>query len=58
MLVSLRRSTSIIAVRNSRGPNCDTVHYLVKTVVREIVVGIQRMKGMNPKKWDLHGKRR
>jgi endonuclease/exonuclease/phosphatase family metal-dependent hydrolase len=49
VLVSLRHSTSIIYVQTSRGPNCDTDHYLVKTIARERIVRTEKMKGVNPK---------
>jgi hypothetical protein len=53
VLVSLRHSTSIIDVRSSRGPNCDTDHYLVKTKVRERIAKVQKMERMKPQKWDV-----
>jgi hypothetical protein len=53
VLVSLRHSTSIIDEKSSRGSNCDTDHYLVKTKVRERIVRIQNMEGVNTKKWDV-----
>jgi endonuclease/exonuclease/phosphatase family metal-dependent hydrolase len=53
VLVSLRHSTSVIDVRSSRGPNCDTDHYLVKTKVRERIAKVQKMERMKPQKWDV-----
>jgi hypothetical protein len=53
VLVSLRHSTSVIDVKSSRGPNCVTDHYLVKTKVKERIVRLQKMDGVNPKKWDV-----
>jgi hypothetical protein len=52
-LASLRHSTSVIVVKSSKGPNCDTDHYVVKTKVRERINGIQKMKAVNPKKRDV-----
>jgi hypothetical protein len=40
-------------VRSSRGPNCDTDHYLVKNNVRERIASIQNMERVKPRKWDV-----
>jgi hypothetical protein len=53
VLVSLRHLTSITDVKSSRGPNCDTDHYLVKIKVRKRIASIQKMEGVKPKKWDV-----
>jgi endonuclease/exonuclease/phosphatase family metal-dependent hydrolase len=53
VLVSLRHCTSEIDVRSSRGPNCDTDHYLVKIRVGERIASIQEKERVKPKKWDV-----
>jgi hypothetical protein len=40
--------------RSSRGPSCDTDHYLVKIKVKERIASTQEMERAKLKKWDLH----
>jgi hypothetical protein len=41
VLVSLRHFTSIIDVKSSGRPNCNTDYYFVKTKVRARIVGTE-----------------
>ena len=53
VLVSARHASSIIDVRNSRGANCDSDHYLVKAKVRErISRGLKHRIGNSRRKWN------
>jgi hypothetical protein len=53
VLVSERHASSIIDVRNSRGANCDSDHYLVKVKVRErISRGWKQRVGNDRRKWN------
>jgi hypothetical protein len=53
VLVSLQHSTSVIDVKSSRGPNCDTDQHLVKIKVKERIASKQKMEEVKAKKWDV-----
>ena len=54
VLVSARHASSIIDVRNSRGANCDSDHYLVKAKVRERISRVWKQRvGNDRTKWNL-----
>jgi endonuclease/exonuclease/phosphatase family metal-dependent hydrolase len=52
-LVTLLHSSSVIDVRSCRGSNCDSDHYLVRVKVRERITKLQKVSGMDRKKWDV-----
>uniref|UniRef100_A0A8D9AYK2 Craniofacial development protein 2 n=1 Tax=Cacopsylla melanoneura TaxID=428564 RepID=A0A8D9AYK2_9HEMI len=54
VLVSKRHYSSIADIRTYRGPNCDSDHYLVKTVVREKLSTVQTLIKTKKIKWNTH----
>ncbi|XP_055388146.1 uncharacterized protein LOC129616516, partial [Condylostylus longicornis] len=52
VLISTRWSSSIIDVRSCRGANCDSDHYLVKTILRQRISNVAKNRGVRRVKWD------
>lgn len=53
VMVLARHESSITQVQASRGPNCDSDHYLVKVILTERLANAQRRKPRARKRWNL-----
>jgi hypothetical protein len=53
VLIAARHSSSIMDFRSCRGPNCDSDHYLVKTIVREKLTKTQEIHSMRRRRWHM-----
>jgi len=52
IIVSSKHASAIIGVRTIRGPNRDTDHYLVRSIIRQRLANIQKDKGLKRKIWN------
>jgi hypothetical protein len=52
VLITTRHSSSVMDVPSCRVPNCDSDHYLVKTIVREKLMKTQGIQSMR-RRWHL-----
>lgn len=53
VIISKRRSSSIIDVKSMRGANCDSDHYLVRSILRQkIMAKINKANNIAPK-WNV-----
>ena len=53
VLVNSRYATSVIDVKTRRGANCDSDHFLVKSILRQRLSNIGKIKGKRRTGWDI-----
>lgn len=53
ILISRKYASSIIDVRAYRGPNCDSDHFLVKSVIRQRISNVSIERGERKIKWNV-----
>lgn len=52
IVVSSKQVSAIMDVKTMRGTNCDTDHYLVRSIIRQRLANIQKDKGIKRKRWN------
>ena len=53
ILINTRKKKIVESVRTLRGLNCDSDHFLVKTIIKQRLITMPRRNMENRKKWNL-----